>query len=66
MTENKQFEGAGSATSDSRRKTRFWHWMRVVVSFMSGGFVFPHALTEEDETDTAGHGAPKDVSAKDP
>ena len=31
------------------RKSRLGHWMRVVVMFLSGGFIFPHALTEEDD-----------------
>ncbi len=31
------------------RKSRIGHWMRVVVMFMSGGFIFPHALTEEED-----------------
>jgi hypothetical protein len=33
----------------STRKTKLGHWMRVVVMFLSGGFIFPHALTEDDD-----------------
>jgi len=27
--------------------SRIFHWVRVAVMFLSGGFVFPHALTED-------------------
>ena len=30
------------------RKSKLGHWMRVAVMFLSGGFIFPHALTEDD------------------
>jgi hypothetical protein len=33
----------------STRKSRLGHWMRVAVMFLSGGFIFPHALTEDEE-----------------
>ena len=33
----------------STRKSRLGHWVRVVVMFLSGGFIFPHALTEDDD-----------------
>ncbi len=31
------------------RKSRLGHWMRVVVMFFSGGFIFPHVLTENED-----------------
>lgn len=31
------------------RKSKLGHWMRVVVMFLSGGFVFPHALIEDED-----------------
>jgi hypothetical protein len=30
-------------------KTKFSHWMRVAVMFLSGGFIFPNAMTENDD-----------------
>ena len=42
MTQSKQ----------SRRKLRLAHWLRVVVMFLSGGFIFPHAMTEDDDIAT--------------
>jgi len=38
---------------------RFLHWVRVAVMFLSGGFIFPHALTED--MDIAKHDADKDA-----
>jgi hypothetical protein len=40
-------------SKQSKRKSRFWHWVRVVVSFLSFGFIFPHSLTEDEDTDNA-------------
>jgi hypothetical protein len=33
----------------STRKSRLGHWMRVAVMFLSGGFIFPHALNEDED-----------------
>lgn len=33
----------------SKEKTRFWHWVRVVVMFMSFGMIFPNVMTEEED-----------------
>ena len=44
------------------RKSRIGHWMRVIVMFLSGGFIFPHALTEEE--DIANKNASKEVKPK--
>jgi hypothetical protein len=33
----------------STRKSRFGHWARVAVSILSGGFIFPHSFTEDDD-----------------
>jgi len=35
-----------SQDSGSTGKSRFWHWLRVVVMCLTGGFVFPHELSE--------------------
>ena len=31
------------------RKSRLGHWARVAVMFLSGGFIFPHAMTEGED-----------------
>ena len=31
------------------RKSRLGHWARIAVSIMSGGFIFPHSMTEDDK-----------------
>jgi hypothetical protein len=31
------------------RKSRLGHWARVAVMFLSGGFIFPHAMTEDED-----------------
>jgi hypothetical protein len=46
----------------AKRKSRIGHWMRVIVMFLSGGFIFPHALTEEE--DIANKNASKEVKPK--
>ena len=52
MTQGKQSTG----------KSRFLHWMRVVVGFLSFGFIFPHAMTEDE--DIAKHVPDKDAKVK--
>jgi hypothetical protein len=42
--------------------SRILHWVRVVVMFLSGGFIFPHALTED--MDIAKHDTNKDAKSK--
>ena len=49
MTQNKQNKDANKATTDLRRKNRLGHWVRVAVSLLSFGFIFPHAFTEDDD-----------------
>jgi hypothetical protein len=41
-------------------RSSFGHWMRVAVMFMTGGFAFPHAMTENDD---AGGNVEKKLSA---
>jgi len=41
------------------RKSRLGHWARVAVTLLSGGFIFPHAFTEDD--DIAKHDADKGI-----
>jgi hypothetical protein len=62
MAQNKQQNDASPAMSDSKRKSRIGHWVRVAVMFLSGGFIFPHALTEDD--DIAKYDADKDPKVK--
>jgi hypothetical protein len=62
MAQNKQQNDASPAMSDSKRNSRIGHWVRVAVMFLSGGFIFPHALTEDD--DIAKYDADKDPKGK--
>ncbi len=62
MAQNKQHKDASPATTESKRKGRFGHWVRVAVMFLSGGFIFPHALTED--VDLAKFDADKDAKVK--
>jgi len=62
MAQNKQQNDASPAMSDSKRKSRIGHWVRVAVMFLSGCFIFPHALTEDD--DIAKYDADKDAKVK--
>jgi hypothetical protein len=54
MTQSKQ----------SKRKSRFLHWVRVVVMFLSFGFIFPQAMTEDEDRDIAKYDAHKDTKVK--
>ena len=52
MNVNEDYEDARPAAAALNAKTwqeRAGHWVRVIVMFLSGGFIFPHALTENDE-----------------
>ena len=49
MTQSKQ----------SKPKSRFWHWVQVVVMFLSFGMIFPNAMMEDG--DLAEHGTEKDA-----
>ena len=42
--------------------SRLVHWVRVAVMFLSGGFIFPHAMTED--MDIAKYDADKDAKVK--
>jgi hypothetical protein len=37
------------ARNNQHKKNRLGHWLRVVVMFLSGGFIFPHAMTEDND-----------------
>jgi len=37
------------ATTDLTRKNSIGHWARVAAMFLSGGFIYPHAMTEYDD-----------------
>ena len=46
----------------STAKSMFGHWVRVALMFLSFGFIFPHAMTEDD--DIAKNHADKDARVK--
>ncbi len=46
----------------STRKGRMGHWFRVAVMFLSGGFIFPHAMIEDE--DIADRNADKETKVK--
>jgi hypothetical protein len=48
MTLTKQVKEANVKRSDST-PSRVGHWARVVVMCLSFGFIFPHAMTENDD-----------------
>jgi hypothetical protein len=52
------------AQSKQHKKSRLGHWAKVVVMFLSGGFIFPHALTEDEDIDIAKHNAPPTPSGQ--
>jgi len=49
-------------SKETTGKSRLWHWVRVAVSFLSFGFIFPHAMTED--LDIVNHTTDKDAKAK--
>jgi hypothetical protein len=51
-----------TSSKQSKRKSGFAHWVRVVVMFLSFGFIFPHAMTEDE--DIAKYGTNKDAKVK--
>jgi hypothetical protein len=48
MAQKNQQKVAVRAETHSTGK-KIGHWVRVGVMFLSGGFVFPHAMTENDD-----------------
>jgi hypothetical protein len=62
MTQNKRQKDASQATTDLKVKSTIGHWIRVAVSILSFGFIFPHALTEYD--DIPKYDADKDAKVK--
>lgn len=52
-----------TAQSKQPKKTRVVRWFKVVVMFLGFGFVFPHAMTEDDE-DTTKHWSHKGTEIK--
>ena len=48
MTESGQPKNSRPATKDPSL-SRIGHWVRVLVMFLSFGFIFPHAMTEDDK-----------------
>jgi hypothetical protein len=62
MTQSKQNKDASLAKTVPKRKHKFGFWLQVVVMFLSGGFIFPHVLSED--IDTAKHDVHKDAMVK--
>jgi hypothetical protein len=62
MTKSNQDKDTSPATAKSTRMNRIGHWGRVAVMFLSGGFIFPHVFTEDD--DIAKHDADKEATTK--
>ena len=62
MIKSKQVKVVSPATIDSTLTSRIGHWGRVVVMCLSGGFIFPHAMTEND--DIAKNDVGKEAKAK--
>ena len=59
---NKQYKDTSTATTNSTSKSRLGHWVRVVVSLLSFGFIFPNSMTEND--DIVKHDVDKETTAK--
>ncbi len=49
MTQNNQRIIASPAKTNLKPKSRVGHWIRIAVSIISFGFIFPHAFTEDDD-----------------
>jgi hypothetical protein len=65
MAQSKRLEDLSQATNGTKSKSasgKYGHWLRVIVMICSGGFIFPHAMTEG--MDEEGHDAKKDTESK--
>lgn len=62
MTKSKQGKKASTATTDSTGKSSIGHWVRVVVMCLSFGFIYPNAMTEND--DIVDHHVGKEAKTK--
>lgn len=56
----RQKEITMTQSKPSSEKSRFGHWVRVVVMFLSFGMIFPNVMTEEEDfvkhdTDKSAH-----------
>jgi hypothetical protein len=49
-------------TATGSNISRVGHWIRVAVMFLSFGFIFPHAMTEDDNITR--YGTEKDADLK--
>ena len=50
MDQSKQVKDVSPETTASMGKSglsKFGHWVRVAVMILSGGFIFPHAMTDK-------------------
>ena len=49
MAQGKQGVNASATATGSKPKSRVGHWIRIAVSIISFGFIFPHSFTEDDD-----------------
>jgi hypothetical protein len=64
MAQSKQYKEDSPAKTDSKRKSRIGHWVRVAVMFLSGGFIFPNVMTEDEDRQIAKYDIDKDTQVK--
>jgi hypothetical protein len=62
MTQSKQEKDTSPVKTDPTNKSRFGHWVRVAVMCLSGGFIYPNVMTEDD--DPAKYHYDKEVKTK--
>jgi hypothetical protein len=48
----------GTRLQTTSRSKKVGHWARVGVMFLSGGFIFPHAMTENGDAGNDAKGTP--------
>ncbi len=49
MAQGKQAVITGAVTTGEKPNSRIGHWVRIIVSIISFGFIFPHSFTEDDD-----------------
>jgi len=49
MTQTNELIIAIPAKTASKPNSRAGHWVRIIVSIISFGFIFPHSFTEDDD-----------------
>jgi hypothetical protein len=49
MDQSQEHKDASPTKNDSRLTSRLGHWLRVTLMVLSFGFIFPNALTEDED-----------------